>query len=74
MTTRRDVDAEGLSEVARAAVLDVTRGLLRDVSWAQLTARDIASRADVSISVIHRTWTSKQVLVREAVGATFCDT
>ena len=53
---------------ARAAILDASIALTREVGFDALAMEAIAKRAGVGKSTVYRWWPSKEVLIAEALG------
>lgn len=63
--------ADQPEDAARAAILDVTYGLLEERGYASVTTDDIASEARVSKTTLYRRWRTKQQLVVDAARMHF---
>ncbi|HKG93951.1 MAG TPA: TetR/AcrR family transcriptional regulator [Gemmatimonadaceae bacterium] len=66
MTTRSP--GRPRSEEAHAAILDASIALIREMGYDAVTMEAIAARAGVGKATVYRRWTSKELLVTEAVG------
>ena len=55
------------SDAAHSAILEASIALIRDVGFDAVTMEGIAARAGVGKATIYRRWTSRELLVAEAI-------
>ncbi|MFB9464798.1 TetR/AcrR family transcriptional regulator [Streptomyces cinereospinus] len=59
------------SAAADTAILTATRAALVELGWSKLTLGDVAARAGVAKTTLHRRWAGKNELVLDAVAEPF---